>query len=1134
MNMVQFKSFVPLFLCLLLPPGARAAESIRLLRAPVRNQYRETGTFILLPDQKRVDLGRTFLIQGTDSVTVQGRILRREDDYRINTLKGVIILVEPAVGGEKLEVSWSRYPFSFPPVFAARFPGENPLSGFTAPVSEPRGGWEKRKGTPYRLRLSGSKTIGFTLGSNRGLGIDQSLKVTMSGKLAKDLEVKATLTDDNLPVQPEGNTEELRHLDKVYVQVKSRYLEAQLGDFKTGMDWSHFSSFERELRGATIATRIGGQKFFAGGGIAKGRFRTTTIRGREGVQGPYELLDARRFNGVVILSGTETVYLDGNRLRRGSEKGYTIDYNRGTVTFTEKITITGDSEIVIDYQMGEDDFTRSTVTAGWSAPLAGGGVTMRTFFFQENDNSDEPVRRSLSKDDKALLGQAGDDPGGAIASGIEEVENTDDCYIFVPADTVPGHYLFVESGGHFRLAFYKAGKGEGDYETDGFTRRGEVKYRYAGEGNGSYRTGRELPLPERKRVFAVGVKASKGKFFIDAEGDLSQYDRNTLSTLDDRDNSGGALKVQGGVSDIRISSSSLSLTGEYSMLEARFESPDKTREPYFYRNWNLEDVPLTGREEITGVAVRWKGDTLWDVSGSMRNLSREGGLTASRNDFTASLGDVLEKGIGVKAFNARTGDDRDRRFARAEGAFGFWKIVARTRFDTERYRSFVPSRQDTGRYYYQNTVSIAGRDIGPFRGDLSYSVRRTDRMAVDGGLWSRDRESDEIRFDGGYNGNSRIIDIFITHRVTRVLSTGLESTHDLARMRFRDSWESAGITTDIGYRISSGEDRRLEKAVIFVGEKEGDYDEEGREVGQKRGDYMVLYLPGGEVEAVRTVELTWRMSVGSGLRGFGARSGGDGLVGVLRRNISLDHFFSVIEKSGTDELLRLYLLDPELMQRDDVTLFGKNSLRQEWSFFNNMKKFDLRLVFLREDEEDNRSGDFSTSRYVRETQLRAEVVPGKSFTVSCEAATKLRSTDSGGHGEQRYRVESFSAAQILGYRYRTSARVSLKLGFENRSDDVSKAMQRSFIAQPSLNSSIGKKTHLSAFLKFTYTDVRSDEGKPLFFLEQGMREDWALAGQYRFTRNLSLGLNYTGRREKDYVGEVKTVHALKMECRAFF
>ncbi|MBN2185435.1 MAG: hypothetical protein JW746_08920 [Candidatus Krumholzibacteriota bacterium] len=1132
--MRQIRFFLLSLFSISLLVRASAAECAISEKTPVRKKYRDFIELHLTPGQTRIDLAKTFLIPESDSVFVDGKLLTREVDYRINTLKGFIILVADASGGEIFRASWSRYPFSFPPVFAIRYPGEKPLDHAGTVRRRGEDDLVKKEMSPYRLRLSGSKTIGFTIGSYKGLGIDQSLKVTMAGKLAKDLEVKAFLTDDNLPVQPEGNTEELKSLDKVYVEVKSRNIEARLGDFGTGMDWSEFSSFKRELRGATVATEIGNQRFFAGGGIAKGRFKTASFRGREGVQGPYELLDARRFNGIVVLSGTETVYLDGSRLSRGSEKDYTIDYNRGTVTFTEKTVITADSEIVIDYQTGEDDYARSTVTGGWSALSAGGAVTLRTFLFQESDDPNDPLRQTVSDEEKEIIKSAGDDPEEALAPGIEEVEDGTDCYILIPADSLPMHYLFVESGGEYRLTFYRTGTGEGDYESDGFTRRGEIKYRYAGEGRGSYRIGRKLPLPERKRLFAMGVSAKKGVLFLDAEGDISEKDNNILSSEDDDDNRGGAFKAEGGIRGLKVGSSRLSLSGDYSALESRFESTDTPRAPYFYRNWNLEEEVLSGREDIAGAKIEWKGDSLWAVSGSSKRLVRKGGISAKRNDISARIGDTGFRGLEFRGFDTKTGNQKDRRYGNLSGAFGFWRIVPRFDFDTEKYRSFVPAGIDTGRYYFQNTFSIAGRKLGGFRTEISFRQRRTEKMSPSGGVWSEERENDEIRLDGGYRNNSRIIDLYLTHRVTRTISSGLEDSHDLAKVRFRDSWESMGITTDAGYKISSGENRRLEKAVIYVGENEGDYDEEGREVGQKRGDYMVLYLPGGDLEVVRSVELTWRTSVGSGFRGIGTGEGSGSFAGLIRKNLSVDHFFSVIEQSSTDDMLRLYLLDPGLLQRDGLTLYGKNSLRQEWSFLNDVKRLDIKFVFLREDEEDNRSGDFSTSRYLRETQARIESLHGKAFTISLEGGTKLRSTDSDGPGEQRYRVETFNAANVLGYKYRASTKLSFKLGFEKRSDAVSGAKQRSYTATPSVNSSVGKKVHLSAFLKLTYTDTQSDEGKPLFFLEEGMREDWMLVGQYRLTRNLSVGLNYTGRREKDYLGEVKTVHALKMECRAFF
>ncbi|MBN2071446.1 MAG: hypothetical protein JW814_08315 [Candidatus Krumholzibacteriota bacterium] len=1116
---------------LMIPTESNCAD---LQKGPVRDKFRSSFDLKLQEGQTRIDLVDAFIIPGSDSVFIDGQLLIREADYRINTLNGFIILVDPPSGTEIFRASWSKYPFAFAPVTAIRFPGEKPLPHLKTGLISTGRDEERKQGSPYRLRLSGSKTIGFSIGSNRGLGIDQSLKVTMAGKLARDLEVKAYLTDDNLPVQPEGNTEELKHLDKVYIEVKSRNIEARLGDFSTGLDWSDYSSFKRELRGASVGMKIGDQKFLAGGGISKGRFKTVSMRGREGVQGPYELLDARRFNGVVILSGTETVYLDGRRLSRGGEKDYTIDYNRGAVTFTEKTLITADSEIVIDYQTGEDDFTRSTVTGEWYAPLARGAVRLNAFFFQESDDPDDPLRQLITPDEKDIIRSAGDDAGEAMASGIEEVDDAEDCYILVPADSIPEHYLFVEEGGAFRLSFFRTGPGEGDYEPDGFTRRGEIRYRFVGEGNGSYSVGRRLPLPQRKRVFALGVSAEKGIFYLDAEGDLSEKDNNILSSIDDSDNMGGAWKAEAGIRDMSIASSHLSLKGEYSVLESRFESPDKPRDPYYYRNWNLEDEILSGREDLAGATLEWRGDSLWAFSSSAKRLVRKGDVSAEMTDIAARFGDPQVRGLDLKGFNTSTGREKDRRSASLSGAYALWKVIPRFEFDTERYRSFVPAAADTGRYYYQNRFSLASRDTGRYRADLSFSRRRTERMSASGGDWSGERENDEIRLDGGYRDNLKMIDLYIMHVNTRYISSGLESSQDLAKIRFRDSWESAGVTTDVGYKISSGEDRRLEKAVIYVGENEGDYDEEGREVGQKRGDYMVLYLPGGDVEVVRAVELTWRASIGGGIRGIRSDGGDSSFLGMVRKNLSVDHFFSVQERSSTDETIRLYLLDPGLLQRDDLTLYGKNSLRQEWSFLNDVNRFDIKLVYFREDEEDNRSGDFSTSRYTRETQLRIESLPSEAFSLSLEGGTKLRTTGSDGPGEQRYRVESINLASVLGYRYRISTRLSFKLGVENRNDAVSGAGQRSYAATPSINSSIGRKVHMSAFLKFTYTTVQSDAGKPLFFLEEGLRQDWAVIGQYRLTKNLSLGINYTGRREKDYIGEVKTVHALKMECRAFF
>jgi len=1121
-----------ILLTIVLGGSVRAAPGTMLDSGAPRRTAREERSIVLIEGQTKIELERSFIIPGSDSITIDGRPIERGAEYRFNALKGTIVLVDPAAGGELLVVRFARYPLPFSPVFASRVPEGAPKMLVTTPGKLER---EERPSErkPFNLRLSGSKTVGATAGTGRGLGVEQSLKISIAGKIAEDLEISAFLTDDDLRVQPEGNTEELRHLEKVYVKVKSRHTEVQLGDFTTGIDWSSFSRFERELRGGTANVHLGDRSLLVGGGLAKGRFKTVSFFGREGIQGPYELLSARRFNGIVILPGSEKVYFNGTVLKRGAENGYTIDYNRGTVTFTERMPVSDDSEIVIDFQIGEDSYERTSLIGGLSVPLLAGKIRLRTLFFQESDDSEESLTGELTQEDREALEAAGDDPAKAFTSGIREVEAGEGNYILVPADSIPEHFEYAESGGDYRLDFYEVGAGKGDYEPDGFTARGEVKYAYVGDGEGDYVIGRGLALPERTRLFSLGLSGERGRLFAEAEGNVSLHDRNVLSALDDGDNDGSAFKFEGGLKKVPVPYSLLTLKGFYSSLQSRFSPPDKPRGSYFYRNWNLEETELVGTERIGGLSVDVEGEGPWRLRGTHELLSRES-LEARKSELEAVVGNHVERGLRLRAIESNVGEDRDRRFAAGEGAFRIWRLVPSVAYETERYRSFVTAAPDTGRLYHQGTVSLRSHEMGSFTGNLSVRRRLTDRLSADGRSWLDARRNDEINLTGGFSGAGRAIDLLITHREILDEQSGVSSTHDLARLRYRETWDAAGLANDVSYRITSGEERRREKSVIYVGENQGDYDSEGREVGQKRGDYMILYLPGEESETLRAIETTWRLSIGTGVRGVKSGPNEGGWFGAIRRNVSCDNFLSVVEQSKTDDLASLYLMSPSILQRNDLTIYGINKVRSEWKLLNDLKRVNLRFVFTREDEEDNRSLGAPTERFSRGVSARIEIVPLPALVVSIEGASSLRTRESTNPFDQNYRIESLEASQTLNYRLGPSTRLSLETGLERRRDEISFAEQVSYRAAPSIMAAIGNSFNLTSLVRFTYTDSKREENKPLFFLEAGWREDWSILANYRVTKRVSFGVNYTGRREKDFLGDVETIHDFKVESRAYF
>ena len=83
------------------------------------------------------------------------------------------------------------------------------------------------------------------------------------------------------------------------------------------------------------------------GARTKGEFASITFRGIEGKQGAYLLTDRLGNAGVSVVAGSERVWLDGERLKRGKDNDYVIDYRAGEVEFSERRPITAESEITI-------------------------------------------------------------------------------------------------------------------------------------------------------------------------------------------------------------------------------------------------------------------------------------------------------------------------------------------------------------------------------------------------------------------------------------------------------------------------------------------------------------------------------------------------------------------------------------------------------------------------------------------------------------------------------------------------------------------------------------------------------------------------------------------------------------------
>jgi hypothetical protein len=143
-----------------------------------------------------IQLPDRFLLLHSEQVWINGRRLKRDRDYHLDYDAGSIAFVEPPTIGSTVRISYQRLPFSLRERYFHRVA---PLHGEffpTRPDSVPQPvtlTGSSPLSIPSTLQVGGSKTFAISLGSERDLSLEQSLRVNISGQISPDVEVIALL-----------------------------------------------------------------------------------------------------------------------------------------------------------------------------------------------------------------------------------------------------------------------------------------------------------------------------------------------------------------------------------------------------------------------------------------------------------------------------------------------------------------------------------------------------------------------------------------------------------------------------------------------------------------------------------------------------------------------------------------------------------------------------------------------------------------------------------------------------------------------------------------------------------------------------------------------------------------------------
>ena len=812
-----------------------------------------------------------FIRWGSDSVWVTSHRLARGVEYTLDRTRGILRLLREPVQGETLWVA-SCWLVDVPPLELqlqayrpARASPESladssALSGMAPPrPTTARSPTNAPSGTS--LSLAGNKTIAVEFGSQQDAFLKQSLDLTVSGTLAPDVELTGVLSDRNTPLTTAGATQDLRSLDRLLIELKAPQGGASLGDVPLSIAQGEFGRLDRRVQGVRGTWSTGRVQGEVAAASAQGEYRRMEFLGVEGRQGPYLLTDRDGASGTPVVAGSEIVTVDGERLTRGEGADYSIDYDQGSLTFTNRRPIGSSSRITVDYQFAVNRYRRNL--AAGTAQWRGSGWSAFTTLLTETDDRGRPVGSALDVSDRLVLASVGDSTqlalGAGVTGGRGDYDLNDSAFVFVGPDS-----------GHYVVQFAHVGPGRGDYAESG-TVSGKVTYRYVGRGQGEFAIGRRLPMPDSHQLWSVGGEARHGPLTLMVDGALSRLDRNTFSIEDDGDNLGragsAALRLEGGVPSWLGRTAGLEVRGR--TVERRFEPFTRLERPYAGEDWGLPasgDLEHQTRGELTAFLRPEQGE----LSASLARLSTPDGFRSERRmaewhgTGVVTTRALWERADGEQRGMTFPGGGRERTIGELGVRLPWLEPHLRAEWDERR----TPS--DTG------LVAGRSRELGgllrspqrlAWQAQLGYTVRH-EALGAAGGFADRSEARTATASLETPAAAPLGASLNLRRRVHEP-TVGATTRGDLGSVLLRGADARHGLASTIHVEITSEAENDRTRTLTFVGAGNGAYDSLGNFVGT--GDHDLAIVIGDTFHRVArtasSARLAWQFGRSDAWRG---------------------------------------------------------------------------------------------------------------------------------------------------------------------------------------------------------------------------------------------------------------------------
>lgn len=997
------------------------------------------------------------------------------------------------------------------------------------------------------LNTSGSISRGFTMGNNQDAVLNSNLDLQISGNLSKDVQIRASVTDTNIPLQENGFTQRLDEFDRVFIELFSKNWSIKAGDIDFSNTGNQYLKFNKKVSGIKVDATINNEEsdthLFASGALARGQFANNTFNGQEGNQGPYKITGSNVEQFILIISGSESVYVNGIPLKRGENNDYTIDYNTAEITFTPTFPITANMRVNVEYQFSDRNYTRFVSYSGVNYKTE--KLKFGFSFYNENDAKNQPIQQDLNNNQKEILALAGDDTSqmvvpSAFADIFEESK------IFYKKEVQSGEEIFVFSTNPnddlFTVRFSYVGENKGNYSIQTTIASGRIfEYNEPVDAvpQGAYEPIVQLVAPNKLQIAVFSADyIPNQKTTLTSEFAYSVNDVNLFSSLDDVDNEGFAGKVNW---QQTLINKTWKLTSDvnYEFISDNFKTIERFRNVEFTRDWDLIN-PL-GNQQFFSTSLTFSNANKGIIKYQFDQLNFSENFAGNKHNFltTVTLGKTK---INVNSsFLNNDASSHESKFSRLNSLVKHhfnrsWIGVKFNLENNERKDKSTQMLSNISHKLIEYETYVGVGDTAKVYFELGYNFSRVDSLQINRIKKVNSANTYFLRSKLVQNKNSDV-SLFVNYRT--VDNVNFENEESLnSRLTYRQQLFNNSISSQTVFETSSGSLPQQEFSYIEVDTGLGFYtwndynnnsiqelDEFEIAQFQDEANYVRILLP--TINFVKTNQnkfsqsLTINPSKWSNQKGF---------------KKLLSHFINqsfVLIDSKVKRINDYFELNPFVIGDDILTLNMnvKNSL-----FFNRGKqKYSTTYTYLKSRNKTAFSVGDQDNR-LRSHQLLFSHKMGKFWLMDIISAISENISESVNFSNRNYLLENYEVNPKLSYLYNNNSR------FEVMYHHKSKENQQNSLETLKLHK-IGasfiyarnQKFSLNTSFNIIINNFEGSLNSPVAYqmlegLQAGTNYTWNLSFQKKLTSYLDINFNYLGRKSEIS----KAIHTGNIQLRASF